>query len=122
MKTSFEQSVNYLAQFLDNKKSFAGAPARKSNQRNVSGVHVGSKHNKNKKQKQGGKGNSNNNTKPNNNNNSGNTSSVNDGYYKFDDWNKLSKEQQQRVQELRSNRDKRRGFQAVNSNKRQRTI
>jgi hypothetical protein len=55
-----------------------------------------------------------------NNNNSHN---VTDRYYSPEEWNTLSQEQQQRVRELRADRDRRRGIEVVGTqrNIRQRT-
>lgn len=126
MKVSFEESINYLAQFLDNKKSFGNdGPTRKGNHRNVSGINVkkgnNNKGNKNNK----GRGNKNQQQNP----NKGSNLNVKNQYYKYEDWMKLSAEQQAKVRELRGDNNsnqnqnnKRRNVQAVNSNKRQRTI
>lgn len=136
LKATFDSAVNFIAQFLDEKKSM-GIDKESTQQRNISsydskpgggrhnnsygrggrsggrfsgrGVRGGRGRGRGYSGGYGGRGNY-----------ISNSNYVSEQYYKEEDWAKLSKEQQQKVRDLRDERDKRRGVQSILSNKRAR--
>jgi hypothetical protein len=125
---TYDNAVNFISQFLDERRSYAGTE-RGPQQRNVSSMTTGRGGQitgrgrggrDNRGGRSGGRGYGRGN---NHNNNNNRNNDVTDRYYTPEEWRTLNPEQQQRVRDMRANRDRRRGVEAVNTtrNTRQRT-
>jgi hypothetical protein len=102
LKATFESALNFIAQFLDEKRSYDNSA--KANQRNVSAFARAnnSKGNNPKSKPHVSKANV---TNP-KHKRSGNLG-VTDRYYKYEEWTNLTADQQAKVRELKANREKR---------------
>jgi hypothetical protein len=121
LKETFENAVNYMAQFLDEKRSYS---TNRGTQRNISFTQTsqdrshgksgtGRGHSRGRGHSASGRGGRGRGGGGRGYNNKANE--VTDKYYTPEEWKQLTSEQQARVRELRSNRDKRRGVQVVES-------
>jgi hypothetical protein len=119
LKEKFENAVNFLAQFLDEKKSYT-----KGSPRNISSVSGDKRYNNTGRGNFRGTGRGSNAAGRGGNTGRGgrggrgnflNKSEVADKYYSPQEWAKLTPEEQTKVQELRALRDKRRGVQLVDT-------
>jgi hypothetical protein len=100
LKATFESALNFIAQFLDEKRSFDGSA--KANQRNLSAFNRSNTKGQNVKAKQPvAKANMSNPKYKNKN------FGVTDRYYKYKEWINLTADQQAKVRELKANREKR---------------
>jgi hypothetical protein len=119
LKETFETALNFIAQFLDDKKSHDSS--NRGNQRNVSAVTRNSGgrggpdsgHGRGTG-RSGGRGRGQRSEKRGN-------AKVEDKYYPYSEWIKLTPEQQQKVRELKAERDKRRNVQPVERNVKSKT-
>jgi hypothetical protein len=114
LKATFESALNFIAQFLDDKKSHD--TSNRGNQRNVSSVTCNSMgrggpgrgHGRGAGRASSGRGRSQRLGRGNN--------KVEDKYYPYNEWIKLSPEQQQKVRDLKAERDKRRNVNQEDRN------
>jgi hypothetical protein len=114
LKATFESALNFISQFLDHKKSHDAS--NRGNQRNVASVTRGSTG-------RGGpgrghvRGSGRGTTVRGRGQRSGRANlKVEDKYYPYNEWVKLTPEQQQKVHDLKADRDKRRNVQQVERN------
>jgi hypothetical protein len=113
LKATFESALNFIAQFLDDKKSCDSG--NRGSQRNVASVTRG------KNTGRGGAGRVHGRTGGRRCRGRGQRSGranlkVEDKYYTYAEWIKLSPEQQQKVRDLKADREKRRNVQPVERN------
>lgn len=128
LKATFDAAVNFISQFLDQRQSIANQgmnPPRNVSVLNANpggrgrgGRNGGGRGRGGRNNGRGGYGR--NNGRGNGRNGRG---SISDKYYTPQEWAQLTPEHQQRVRDLRQNRDRQRGVQAVDSERsvRQRT-
>jgi hypothetical protein len=118
LKANFESALNFIAQFLDDKKYYDSG--NRGNQRNVVSVTRGQNTGR------GGPGRGHGRTGGRTGRGRGQRSGranlkVEDKYCPYAEWVKLSPEQQQKVRDLKADRDKRRNVQPVERNVKQRS-
>lgn len=134
LKAMFDAAVNFISQFLDERRAITNNNHGMNPPRNVSVVNAnpgrgrgsggggrgtfgrgGSRNN--------GRGGGRYNGRGGNRNNGRGSMGISDKYYTKAEWDLLSQEEQQRVRDLRSNRDRQRGVHAVDTSRsvRQRT-
>jgi hypothetical protein len=125
LKATFEDSVNFISQFLDEKKSMTTGSAKGGTQisRNISAFSRGGRGRGRGNQRggpgrgggRGRQGNRGSNSSHNSGRGGRGGKYVSDQYYDPAAWAALTPEQQQKVRDLRAERDKRRGVEAVNT-------
>jgi hypothetical protein len=119
LKATFESALNFIAVFLDDKKSHDSS--NRANQQNIASVsrHQG---NSNKGGPGRGRGRGTGRGGRGRGQRGGRSPlKVEDKYYPYNEWVKLTPEQQQKVRELKADRDKRRNVQPVERNVRARS-
>lgn len=133
LRTSFDSAVNFISQFIDQRRAVMGGQGGANPPRNVSVTNTGAGRGNTfgrgrtgggRAGRGGGFGRNGGRGRGGRFQNGGRSGgrAVSDQYYSPQDWAQLSVEQQRRVRELRSGRDEQRGVQAVNSRSvRQRT-
>jgi hypothetical protein len=118
LKATFESALNFIAQFLDDKKSHD--TGNRGNQRNISSVNRSSG-GRGGPGRGHGRGTGRNGARGRAQRTGRSSSKVEDKYYPYNEWVKLTPEQQQKVRELKAERDKRRSVQSVERNVKPRT-
>lgn len=130
LKATFESAANFIAQFLDEKKSYSQGQRNNIQQRNVSAYGSSSGRGRGRGRSGEGRGSGRSSGRGRGRSGRGRggrsgrsgTDTVTDRYYTHEQWTRLTPEQQQRVRDLRADRDRQRGVEAVNTrNTRQRT-